>query len=312
MDGLAGDFSPDIQSRVEVLLRKKAISWQRAAGGYSPAQRWVVAFSDGTSCFVKFPPSPDRAGPERTQELADYLRTENLIYQAVQKPFLAACLGWDDDGTQPILVLEDLSGALWPPPWSSDLIGQVREALTVVRQSVPPPQLPPVAEVAGGRLRGETWERVAEDPRPFVALGLCTEKWLQVSLPALLAAAQAAPIDGDELVHFDMRSDNICIDRGRVVIVDWNLAGKGNGELDLSSWLPSLQAEGGPLPEALMPDAPEWAALNAGFFAARAGLPTIPDAPWVRRVQLEQLRTALPWAVRALRLPPLDGSEAAR
>jgi len=44
---------------------------------------------------------------------------------------------------------------------------------------------------------------------------------------------------------------------------------------------------------------------NAGFFAARAGLPEISDAPQVRTVQRQQLETALPWAARALDLPPL-------
>jgi hypothetical protein len=45
--------------------------------------------------------------------------------------------------------------------------------------------------------------------------------------------------------------------------------------------------------------------LVSGYFAARAGLPTIPSAPRVRDIQRAQLGKALPWAVRALRLPPL-------
>jgi hypothetical protein len=69
--------------------------------------------------------------------------------------------------------------------------------------------------------------------------------------------------------------------------------------------LPSLHYEGGPPPEAILPGAPEVAAWVAGFFAARAGLPIIPDAPAVRRVQREQLSTALPWAQRALGLAAL-------
>jgi hypothetical protein len=46
----------------------------------------------------------------------------------------------------------------------------------------------------------------------------------------------------------------------------------------------------------------------SGFFAARAGLPDIPQAPFVRRLQREQLSTALPWVQRVLNLPPLDGA----
>jgi hypothetical protein len=47
---------------------------------------------------------------------------------------------------------------------------------------------------------------------------------------------------------------------------------------------------------------PELAALCAGFFACRAGLPEIPVAPRLRAVQRAQLEIALPWAARALAL----------
>jgi hypothetical protein len=43
---------------------------------------------------------------------------------------------------------------------------------------------------------------------------------------------------------------------------------------------------------------PGLAAVVAGFFAARAGLPAIAKAPGVREVQLAQLVVALPWAAR--------------
>ena len=56
-----------------------------------------------------------------------------------------------------------------------------------------------------------------------------------------------------------------------------------------------------------LPDEPEITAWVAGFMACRAGLPLIPSAPRVRLVQCAQLSTALPWAMRALALPPLDG-----
>ena len=100
-----------------------------------------------------------------------------------------------------------------------------------------------------------------------------------------------------------MRSDNLCLtDRG-VVLIDWNLACLGNPELDTGFWLPSLELEGGPAPEAVLPRAPEVASWVSGFFAARAGLPHIPDAPRVRAFQRAQLVVALAWAARALELP---------
>src|SRR5262249_16603313 len=110
--------------------------------------------------------------------------------------------------------------------------------------------------------------------------------------------------EGDSLTHWDLRSDNICLTENRALFVDWNLACLSNPELDLGFWLPSLAYEGGPEPERILPDAPEIAAWVSAFFAAPPRFPGIPDAPRVRLVQCQQLETALPWAVRALDLPP--------
>ena len=149
------------------------------------------------------------------------------------------------------------------------------------------------------------WSLVADDPTPFLSLGLCPAEWLKAALPALLSAELDTPLEGDELVHLDVRSDNLCFANGRVLLVDWNLACRANGLLDVAFWLPSLEAEGGPRPETVAPETSVFAAAISGFFAARAGLPLIEHAPFVRRVQDQQLRTALPWAIRALDLPPL-------
>jgi aminoglycoside phosphotransferase (APT) family kinase protein len=128
---------------------------------------------------------------------------------------------------------------------------------------------------------------------------------LEIALPLLIAAENDCSTEGASLTHWDLRSDNICLIGSRVIFVDWNLACMSNPQLDLGFWLPSLAAEGGPEPERILPHAPEVAALVAGYFAARAGLPEIVDAPRVRRAQRQQLKTALPWAIRALELPPL-------
>jgi hypothetical protein len=93
----------------------------------------------------------------------------------------------------------------------------------------------------------------------------------------------------------------------RVVLVDWNWACRGNGTVDIAAWLPSLHLEGGPLPDAMLPEPPCLAALISGYFAARAGLPVEQASIQIRALQLAQLQVALPWGVRALGLPPPEG-----
>ena len=134
-------------------------------------------------------------------------------------------------------------------------------------------------------------------------MGLVSKDWLNRALPTLLQSETAACLEGSELLHLDIRSDNICLLPDRVVFVDWNHACLGNGLFDIAAWLPSLHAEGGPTPWSMLPGAAGFASVLSGYFAARAGLSPSKGAPEVRTVQRHQLRTALHWAIRELALP---------
>jgi hypothetical protein len=292
--------TPSAVLRAAILLEKQPVTWRRAHGGYTPAERWLVDFADGTSCFVKAAVNGYTASNLR----AEY----NLIYSRLEAPFLAKMLAWEDDDV-PLLVLEDLSADHWPPPWTRTQVDAVLRTLDAIHAV----RLPGLRNASlDGILEQGTWASVAEDPSDFLRLGLCTANWLTSAASSLIEAERLgeAACAGQSLCHFDVRSDNLCIAGDRVIVVDWNFACQGNGDFDKAFWLPSLQAEGGPSPDELMPDAPHWAAAVSGFFAGRAGLPMIPDAPRVRAVQLAQLKTALPWAQSALGLPPLDGPNA--
>jgi Ser/Thr protein kinase RdoA (MazF antagonist) len=156
------------------------------------------------------------------------------------------------------------------------------------------------------------WSDIALDPAPFLTLGLSTHAWLDAALPALIRSERPPEIAGDRLLHFDVRSDNICFTADRTLLVDWNWIARGNPLLDVAAWLPSLATEGGLLPEEVEPGAAVFAPALAGYFCSHAPLPVIADAPHVRDAQLEQALTSLPWAARWLGLPPPDGPRFAR
>lgn len=189
-------------------------------------------------------------------------------------------LAWED-GERPMLVLEDLSQAVWPLPWSPSLVGRVLEMLSEVRSTEPPGRLPSLDRLS---LRG--WSIVAENPTSFLGLGLCSSEGLDEALPALVTAELEAPLEGEEFVHMDVRSDNLCFTGERTLMVDWNLACRGNGLFDIAAWLPSLQSEGGPVPEEVSEEASVFAGIVSGYFAARAGEPIIVEAPRVRGVRM--------------------------
>jgi hypothetical protein len=281
-----------LRERVERLLADRVLTAAAVSGGYTPAGRWLVRLQSGRSVFAKLGTTP---------YTADALRLEWRAYDALRAPFMPELIAWEDDEEAPLLLLEDLKAAHWPPPWSPELVDEVRATLHAIHETRAP--LRTFAEVHGDL--GDGWQLVANDPAPFLGLELASSAWLDTALPELIAASARVVIEGEELTHFDVRSDNLCRASRGVVLIDWNFACAGNGALDTGFWLPSLEAEGGPAPEATLPSSPEVAAFVSGFFAARAGLPQVPLAPRVREVQRQQLEPALHWAARALGLPKL-------
>lgn len=284
-----------VEERLENLVQAKIVRFQPAQGGYTAARRGIVSFGNGKNVFLK---------ASVCDQTARWLRTEYTVYRHLGANggtgFLPTVLAWDDDGVQPILLLEDLSQAHWPPPWRPELAERVCRTLALLR-SLPPMHEMPSLESYREDFNG--WHKIALAPEAFLSLGLCSPGWLAASLPALQLAEKAVTLAGDDFLHLDIRSDNLCFTDDRTILVDWNWACVGNGLFDLAAWLPSLYSEGGPSPESILPDAPELAAALSGFWAARAGLPR-PEAR--QSVLISQLRTALPWAARALGLDEIE------
>lgn len=281
--------APDIVARVERLLGWRPQSWRPVHGGYTPTARYAVSDGHRTG-FVKVATTP---------VTVEQINREIIAYAGISGRFVPRVLGADPDPDQPILIIEDLSAATWPPPWTDHSVGLVLDTMAEMHAA---PSTLAHGDVLRGREAG--WPTVAADPAAFLSLGLVGAAWLDRSLPTLIAAEQSCRLSGDALAHFDLRSDNLCLTANGVKFIDWAEACRSSADVDLGFFLPSLAYENGPLPEAILPNRPDIAALISGFFATRAGLPNIPDAPFVRRVQREQLSTALPWAIRALGLPP--------
>lgn len=281
-------ISPRLKAQIIELLGWTPRSWRKVEGGYTAAARFVV--EDGlASAFVKIATNPVTVA---------HMRREIAVYGVIDSTLRPALHGACAEGDQPFLIIDDLSEATWPPPWTD---GRVQAALdTITRLHSHPAPLKPFAEVHGAEPPG--WEMVAADRSAFLSLGLATPEWLDRALPALLEAEAACQTAGDAPVHLDIRSDNMCFVDGCALLIDWGEACLANPKIDLGAWLPSLAYEGGPPPSAILPNEPEVAAWLSGYFAAHAGLAPIPSAPFVRRVQKQQLSTALPWICEELSL----------
>ena len=279
----------ELDERIERAVGSKPVRYEQRRGGYSTADRYAVTLADGRRVFVK---------SAAKENLAGWLRREHEVYTSLSGTFIPALVGWDDDGVRPLLAIEDLSDADWTPRLDAARVEAVRTALAELGQSAPPPNTRAVRDTFP-ELFGR-WRVVESDPGPFLSTGLRDQEWLERALPVIIAAADAAQIEGDQVCHFDVRSDNLCFHGGRAVLVDWNWASLGNPDVDVAAWLPSVRVEGGPQPWEVLSGAGELAAFVAGVWAAVAGLPPPETAPTVRAVQVRQLAVALDWIDREL------------
>lgn len=281
--------APELEGRIANLVGGAVSSFERVHGGYTPADRWT--FKAGRqSYFAKV------ATTDITRKM---LRQEIVAYDKIRGSFMPERIAAEDHETSPILILEDLSGYSWPPPWRDGQIKAVLAQVDAIHNETP--DLPTFEHLNGGQLI--SWPTVAENKQLFLSLGVASEAWLDRALPALIEAEANCVTEGSALTHWDIRSDNICIQGQSVKLIDWNNACLANPKFDLGAWLPSLEVEGGPPPESILGHEPEIAACICGYFAARAGLPNIMDAPRVRHIQRQQLGPSLAWVTRALKLP---------
>ena len=283
-----------MQAEIERIVGARVVALEHVEGrGYTHAGRHRALLDDGPSVFVKSAVDDLSAG---------WLRTEIAVYTTLRGSFLPVFHGWGERAGLPLIVLEDLGDAHWPPPWRD---GDIEAVLQALRELASSPVPDGVGPLAGADLAYK-WREVERDPEPFLSTGIADRAWLAENLAPLRIAAESASFAGNDLLHLDVRSDNLAIRDGRAVLVDWNWICVGNPLLDVVGWAPSLYLEGGPQPDefVIAPEVAGFAAALAGFWAAHAGLPPPPTAAArLRESQRRSLGVVLPWACRLLGIP---------
>ena len=297
--------SPDSPTEELVALisgafKKKSVKWTKPHTGLTVAQRFVITFEDGSRLFVK------AAMDDLTEEC---LRIDHLIMTTLKEDFVPEVLVWlEPPGQRPVLVIEDLSNAHWPANhdpvlWQPGQFEILFETLKRVAALTAPESLPAATSPASSY-----WRTIAEEPEAFSQLELCSDRWLEQALPTLIAAEEQVVLEGDALVHDDVRSDNLCFFDKRMVLVDWSQARRGSPLHDLSFVLSTLPLEGGPDPYKILPEGGDWAAYRSGQFALRA-TKEIHAPAWLIKVFQRLVIITSKWAASSLKLPTWDGKD---
>ena len=267
-------------------------------GGFSPgAAAWLEC--PRGAVFVK------AVGEELNTESPALHRREAVVSGALPRlPAFPVLLDVYDQGGWVALAFDAIDGRVPRHPWDRAELDSVVKALEDIHRALTPS---PAAHLEPARLFFQNlfggWAELASAKDTS---GLDPWCWKNLSRLAELEARWPEAIDGQTLVHGDIRSDNILISQAGPVFVDWPHAAVGTPVFDLIAWAPSVVLEGGPRPEELLaahgpsrsadPDIVSvLLAAVSGFFVARSLRPSPPGLPTLRPFQAAQGEVALAW-----------------
>lgn len=297
------------------------IAW----GGYSPAASWLVTLADGRQVFVK------GAHGGQTAQGRAALAAEARLYQshpqlsAIAPAFLGAWTSQDAEDLWQLIALEAILPATSPLPWDSEKLRAVFKALHRLG-TMELHGLPSASTIldydrafdadgwwafdASGRM--DALVAYFENP---VELRV----WLEAQLPTLkaLELKRAALGGPQQPIHLDLRADNILLrSDGAPVLLDWPNLCVGPLIFDLTYFINSVTAEGGPQQEIAVRlaedvwsdhfDPEDWLIALVdltGYLVLRASQPDIADMPRLRSLQRLHLQMGLNWLSRLLGCP---------
>lgn len=217
-------------------------NWRSVNGGFTAAKRGIVQMPDGTKLFIK------QAVDEGTQEwLSQELHAYHWLHQHRYKHMLPIIAEADDASG---FALDDVSDWDWEDAWDVPKANAVFAALD---------ELATLSEHAaeafqptnfGGDLSLElpvsakAYEDIVHDQATLDALqAILGDAATRKEYDRLV---ETKPWSGNDLVHYDARSDNFAFNRqtGEGVLVDWNWAGLGSRHFDCASLLVNMQLRG--------------------------------------------------------------------
>lgn len=295
------ELPPHVREAVNGLLGSAVVSAANQSGGFSPGLAARVRCADGSRAFVK------AVGTRINPDSPDLYRAEAKVAAALPASAQAPALrGTFDDGEWIALVFDEIDGRMPAAPWRPDELLRVLQAVAGLSTALTPC---PVADVplASEALRSNllAFTRLATDPPGDL------DGWALRHLDRLaeLAATTLDHVDGDTLVHCDLRVDNVLLTPdGRVWFVDWPWAFRGAAWIDTAVLLVNVALHGHD-PEPYLAGNPLFAGADplhvtgllaglAGMFAEASRRPDPPGLPTVRAFQGAQEGVTLAWVRR--------------
>ena len=278
---------PHIRSVVEQRIGTAVVQPVSQGGGYTPGFASVLLGADGTRHFVK------AASVKAQRAFAESYRIEARRLRSLPPDAPAPRLLWAEEVDDWMLMeTEYVDGRAPQRPWEPDELAAASEMLVGAAAALTPAP-------------GLGLDRAVEDWADWPGL------WERIDAPhaaecAALAARFAEVVDGQTLVHADVRDDNLIVRHdGSVALCDWNWPVVG------AAWIDSLVLLIGPRGDGLDVEAHIAAhpllatvpaddidvvlALVLGFFEHGAAQPMPPTSPYLRKAQAWQRDVLRDW-----------------
>lgn len=298
-----GDLPAAVRTGVERVLGDTVVEAVSQQHGFSPGTADRVRLASGRTAFIK-------AARSATNVLTAKLhRTEAVITAALPAGVPAPpFLGMYDDGVWVALVLGEIVGAHPRNPWRGEDIAQVLDALLdMARIEIPDGlELPRNQDELKGALAA--WKRIRENPPADLHPSAATHLELLEKMEARGVVAMA----GENLVHGDLRADNILLTDSGPVFVDWPWATRG------AAWTDGLSILVNAKTLATDFDADQWLEEHelfrdvadadvdgvlaglAGYFIDTSRHAPPPGMPSLREIQASKGNAVLGWLMQRL------------
>jgi aminoglycoside phosphotransferase (APT) family kinase protein len=288
----------ELRGEIERAVDGRVVSAVSGRGGYSPSFASRCRLDDGRAVFVKAVSSDQN--PDSPRMLRREIDVTRALPPTVPAPRLLDAL---DDDHWVVGVFEYVQGRPPAVPWNPRELDRVLAAMPQIGDAELSDELRALLPRAERDMEGlfDKWALISDVGPPS------GDPWAVANLDALVAleAGWRAAVEGDALVHNDIRSDNVLFESSdRVVFVDWPHARIGAPWVDVVWMLPSVAMEGGGEPDdvlqqsGVVADAAEVDALvaaMAGFFAWQAMQPDPPGLPTLRAFQRAQGEVTMRW-----------------
>ncbi len=286
---------------LEAWLGEPVVAAQTQSGGMSPGTVARIQTDSGRRVFFKaVGPSPNARSPK-------IYRREAAIAHLLPTSVPCPRLLWshdDGEGGWVAMAFEDVDGRQPTLPWMPAELDRVVDCIVGLSEALTPSPLP-VEQVGLARTWGGVsvgwWAMLAEEMDLL-------EDWIRPRLDALISleTGAAAAVDGETLLHMDIRDDNLLLTPDRVMVVDWAHARIGAPWLDIVLMAPSVAMQGGPDPDALIARHPAARAASpvaitavvaaiAGWLTYGERLPPPPGLPSLPEFVAAQATEARRW-----------------